>query len=540
MRNNNQFQINNLSVILYAFHLCYDLTQEPGQFREDADQLWQNCANLSEPLAIEELKSLPQKIQSYSTQTNTTSRHVKLLERPLKIKESHPKVKVEPHKIDDTYALDLTLKYDNVSKLSELKLNPQGCLLANNISYSNSSLGQTLLLYTELVDDNRQQDKELANACLDAFFQVSDQQRPFFLTSGQLFGSPIYEYDNLQEKPSEQCHILVWFNRHSETLNLAQKTYFSFLNLLCCRSKILFAYHQARWCYHQTRKLYAELENEVQVFKELPNQPEERLEKLKRQLTQMPPKMFEYGRYLRDIEDHKTAIATNAKNYEYWLGKIRESSLEGDDLEFLDNFLPQRTQQFQNQIQVDLSYLKPGQQLFEQMLSTIRGIVEIEQAESDRALEKTLREKEEAAEKREKKLKESRRKEEEAAEEREKKLKESRRKEEEAAEEREKRLQLWIALVGTGLAVSSISSQTDAKPVETFLIGRLEPNQTLDCPDAGMGICLEYYGFYIVIHILVGAIAASVLGLIIWLLSNNRLGGKVKQIWQTLTSKTTK
>ena len=56
--NDTLFQINNLSVILYAFHLCQDLAQEPGQLGQDADRLWQNCANLSEPLAIEELKSL--------------------------------------------------------------------------------------------------------------------------------------------------------------------------------------------------------------------------------------------------------------------------------------------------------------------------------------------------------------------------------------------------------------------------------------------------------------------------------------------------
>ena len=450
MRNNNQFQINNLSVILYAFHLCHDLTQEPGKFREDADQLWQNCANLSEPLAIEGLKSLPQEIQSYSTQTNTTSRHVKLLERPLKIKESNPQVKVEPHKIDDTYALDLTLKYDNLNKLSELKLNPQGCLLASNIL---ASLGQTLLLYAEPVGIP-QEDKNLADACVDAFLQETDQQRPFFIASGQLFGSPIFEYDNLQEKPSEQCHILVWLNRHPETLNFARKTYRSFLNLLCCRSKIHFAYHEARWCYHQTRELYVELEQEVQLFKELSNQPKERLEQLKQKLTQIPPQMFKYARYLRDIEDHKTAISTNFKNYQLWFEKIYESRIEGDDLEFLENFLSQTCHRFQNQIQVDQNYLKPGQQLFEQMLGTIRGIVEIEQAESDRDLATALRE------------------------------------EEKEAKEREKRIGRFIALVGTGLTITGISSRSPGKPVETILSQlrpQIYPNQQpLDCPTAGL------------------------------------------------------
>lgn len=386
------FQIKNPSVTLYAFHLCQDLNQKPGQLRQDADRLWQNCANLSEPLAIPDLKSLPEKIQSHPTQIPITNRYVKLLPDhdngslkytpPLQIEGSALTVEVYPVQIHDTYALDLTLYYQNVTVPASQfsNLNPQGCLLASKI---NSSSGQTLFLYAEPVG-SPEEDRKLADACVDAFLQETDQQRPFFSTSGQLFGSPIFEYDNGKEKPSEQCHILVWFNRHPETLNLNQKTYFSFLYLLCCRSKILFAYHEARYCYHQTRGLYAELEQEVQLFKKLPNQAEERLEQLKQKLTQIPPQMFKYARYLRDIEDHKTAIATNTKNYECWLGKIRKYSLKDDDLEFLENFLSQTCQRFQDQIQVDLSYLTPGQQLFEQMLGTIRGIVEIEQAESDR------------------------------------------------------------------------------------------------------------------------------------------------------------
>lgn len=475
--------IKNPSVTLYAFHLCQDLSLEPGQLAQDADLLWQNCANLSEPLAIPDLKSFPEKLQSQTTPIPTNS-YVKLLpgegcltyKPPLQIEGSALNVSVCPQQIHDTYALDLTLYYQNVTVPARQfsHLNPQGCLQASNIR---PSLGQTLVLYGSPVG-NPQEDRELADACVNAFLQETDQQPPFFRASGQLLGSPIFEYDNGEEKPSKQCHILVWFNRHPETLNLAQKTYFSFLNLLCCRSKILFAYDQARWCYRQTRKLYAELEDEVQCFKELPNPADERLEKLKRQLTQMPLKMFEYGRYLRDIEDHKTAISINTKNYEYWLNKISESRLEGDDLEFLENFLKQRSQQFQHQIQVDLNYLTPGQQLFEQMLGTIRGIVEIEQAESDRALATTLRQKEEATEKREKKL------------------------------------GLLITLIGTGLTVTGISSQSPGKPVESII--------SLDCPKAGFTPCLGYSSLFMLFHIGVGAIAAFILWLIMQFVSHKK------------------
>ncbi|OLT58083.1 hypothetical protein [Moorena bouillonii] len=452
--------IKNPSVTLYAFHLCQDLSQELGQLRPDADQLWQHCANLSEPFGIPELKSLPEKLQSPPTQTPITNRYIKLLPDngrltytpPLQIEGSALTVEVYPVKIHDTYALDLTLYYQNVTVPASQfsRLNPQGCLLASTIQ---PSLGQTLVLYGEPVG-TPEEDRKLADACVDAFFQGTDQ-KPQFMAFGQLFGSPIFAYDNGKEKPTEQCHVLVWLNRHPETLKLIEKTSLSFFNLLCCRSKILFAYDQARWCYRQTRELYGQLEQEVKGFKELPREPETRLEELKQKLTEMPSQTFEYAGHLRDLEDHKTAIATNAANYDTWLKKIRESSLKDDNIEFLEDFLNQRTELFKRQIQTNLNYLKPGQQLFDQMLGSIRGIVETEQAQQ------------------------------------------------------EKRLERWIASVGIGLGVSGISSQTAAKPVES-IITQLYPKQSLDCPKAGVTPCLTYSVVFVLFHVGVGAIAGLI------------------------------
>ena len=466
-------RITNPSVTLYAFHLCQDLSQEPEQLRQDADQLWQHCAKLSEPLGIPDLKYLPEKIPSPPSQTGIASRYIELLPdhgrltytAPLQLEGSALTVEVYPVKIHDTYAVDITLYYQNVtvpaSQFSQL--NPQGCLLASNIQ---PSLGQTLVLYGEPVG-TPEEDRTLADACVDAFFEETNQ-KPELSASGHLFGSPIFAYDNGKEKPTEQCHVLVWLNRNPETLKLVEKTSLSFFNLLCCRSKILFAYDQARWCYRQTRQLYGELEEEVKSFKELPRDPETRLEQLKQKLTQMPPKTFDYAGYLRDMEDHKTAIATNAHNYDTWLKKIREFSLKYDNIEFLEDFLNQRTNLFQNQIQTNLNYLKPGQQLFDQMLGSIRGIVDIDQAERDRDLEQKFRKKEEAD------------------------------------QAREQRLQLWIASVGIGLGLSGISSQTDAKPLEAILI-KLNPNVSIEkCPRAELQPCLTYTFWFVLFHVLVG------------------------------------
>ena len=62
-----------------------------------------------------------------------------------------------------------------------------------------------------------------------------------------------------------------------------------------------------------------------------------------------------------------------------------------------------------------------------------------------------------------------------------------------------------------------------SKPVETILSQlrpQIYPNQQpLDCPTAGLHPCLLYGIVYVLFHVALGAIAATVLGLIIWLVS---------------------
>ncbi|MBD2302920.1 hypothetical protein [Nostoc sp. FACHB-190] len=56
----------------------------------------------------------------------------------------------------------------------------------------------------------------------------------------------------------------------------------------------------------------------------------------------------------------------------------------------MSQFLELAEDTFIEQINTNLAYLTPGQNLFDQMIDTIRGIVEIEQAKRDRSLERTI------------------------------------------------------------------------------------------------------------------------------------------------------
>ncbi|NER32012.1 MAG: hypothetical protein F6J89_31500 [Symploca sp. SIO1C4] len=487
------WRAQNPSLTLYAFQLRQDISKSNQQVMDNANQLWEQCVALGEQRKIQLLKSLKTELRCYTYDSKDSQYHYNpnnedqeateeekpYLDHWLELVRKAPQSnqarqlrfhtdsdqnglrlmgEIYPLRIHDTYALDLTLRYRETVDLTQLsKLNPTDKIQA--------SIGQTLLLFTKPVNVEESAYQDFANHCVAALVKETADHLQLSAT-GQLFGSPIFEYDNDKEKPSQRRHILVWLDSHPETLNKSSEAYHSLLNLLSCRSKILYAYAQSRHCNHQNWELYSQLEQKVE---ELTQPPEETLEELKQWLKLIPQKAFHYAKYLRDIQDHTTAITTNTQNYTSKLEKIKQLTLPNDDLAFLQNFLDYNCKQFKNQIQVDLNYLKPGQNLFEQMTSTIRGIIEVKQTESDRQLEKTIKANEVKAQK------------------------------------REKELELVISVVGTGLAVSGISSQVAPNPTEQI------PSLS---KDANLPSYFGYSALDMVFHILLGVMITIPVGII--------------------------
>ncbi|MGB7445029.1 MAG: hypothetical protein WA919_28500 [Coleofasciculaceae cyanobacterium] len=489
------WRVQNPSLTLYAFQLRQDISKGNQQVMDNANQLWEQCVALGQQRNIQLLKSLKTELRCYTYDLKDSQYHYNpnnenqeateeekpYLDDWLELVRKDPQSnrarqlrfhtdsdknglrlmgEIYPLRIHDTYALDLTLRYRETVDLDQLsQLNPTDQIQA--------SIGQTLLLFGKPVNVEESAYPDFANQCVAALVKETADYLQLSAT-GQLFGSPIFEYDNHQEKLRERFHILVWLDSRPETLSKSVEAYHSLLNLLCCRSKILYAYSQSRQCNHKAWELYSELEQKVE---QLVQPPEETLEELKQWLKLIPQMAFHYAKSLRDIEDHKTAITTNIDNYTSKLENIKKLSLPNDELAFLENFLDSTCKQFQNQIQVDLNYLTPGQNLFEQMTATIRGIIEVKQAQSDRNLEKTLKANEAAAKK------------------------------------REQQLELVITLVGTGLAVSGISSQVATNPTKEI-----------------SSVCKKdhlpsYFGcgfLDMLFHIFIGVFIAIPMGIIVW------------------------
>ncbi len=393
--------LQNSSLTLYAFHLRTNISKGVEQVDSKASQLWEQLMELGNMLKIPELQSLHQKLICYQSgqykplvedqlapgQQNLLFNKEESLNFHLTERTKHGDLEFNgllvPFRIHDTYAIDLTLTFPNPITIGQINhLNPQGLLISPQIQ---ASLGQTLLFYTE-VDASHKDDRAIADACIAQL--IHNQAIPEFLAQGKLLSSSIFEYNILATDPTQQRHILVWLNHQNLAVEV-DEVLERLLYILLCRHKILYAYNQSRWCNRQAKQIYSDLDQKiVQNFSQIA-QADDHLQQFQTLLCeQLPQKAFEYARYLRDLFDHNTTIQTNLENYQSQITKLAE--LSGNDLFFLEKFHDLAQNKFLRQIQVDREYLVPEQALFQQLIETIRGLTELEQAERDRRLESTI------------------------------------------------------------------------------------------------------------------------------------------------------
>jgi hypothetical protein len=197
----------------------------------------------------------------------------------------------------------------------------------------------------------------------------------------------------------------------------------------------------------------------------------------------IPQIALDYARCLRDLRAHHTAMETNLTNFDTKKGNIAQI---GTIPQFWDEFLRQ-SHVWKQQIQTDINYLSPGQDLFGQMLETVRGIVDLDQAERDTFRRSRLRQR--------------------------------------TLDEKLQNLELWIAVVGTGLAVSGISSQVDSQPIQTFIQNQTNSDTPI-CPGAGVVKCTAYNGINVFIHIIIALLIALPIGCIIqWMRDRHKRRG---------------
>jgi hypothetical protein len=436
--------VGNPLVKLFAFQLRDAVglpTQtQPSTLHPQAEALWQQCIALGQTLDIPALKELKSLLRCYQGNVFTPNledqdatlseqpyliNHLDLLNVPQKGDQyartlcfhttqngQGPTLYGElyPQRIHDTYALDLTLRLRDIVPLTQLTaFAPLHTLCP--------SLGHTLVLVVEPVNTPPESELAFADACAAQFMQ-QPQSHCQPTAQGQFFGNPLFEYTPPDpHQPDRPLHLWVWLNRNPAALGRIDQPepYHALINLLCALHKSRFAFAQATDGYQQAQAIAHQLETKVNQLSHAAPLDTNSLEQWKDWIQSTPATAFNYARLIRDIEDHRITLDANTTNFSSSLAKLQKHGQADDDLSFLEQWLTTITQH-QRQIDVWQRYLATSQPLFQQLIDTIRGLVDI-------AAQKQAQ----AKERREKK--------------------------------RDRTLQAAIAAVGTGLAVSGITSQ---------------------------------------------------------------------------------
>ncbi|MCF3625875.1 hypothetical protein L2E65_13865 [Planktothrix agardhii 1801] len=386
---------------LFAFHLCKVLRNDGNNRVENPQKLWDKCDQILENLHFSERLNLVDETFEIS---------------PIKIAGKLPNSEIPiagriySQCLYDSYAVAFNLRrpeQENGKKTEEVslnffrKINPDKIFLPK---FVDSSLGQTLLITAFIPEEFKKssiKDLEiLAQKCLEEFIP-NNQQRPPLQNQGEVFGSPIFEYDNLSQinldsSDIHYCHILIWLFTENQSSKDFIDCYSEFIDLFFYRNKVITAYQQSLKQYEKAFKCYGEIEGEIKSLNEFLNQEitdesflnEADLKFLKQKLKALSHQDFSYSQTLRNLKHYRNTIGINSKNYKQTLKtiqrKLKEKSPINSEqkLDFFLAFINEDSQYFQERIKDELNYFVEGSTLVDRAIASIRGIIEIDQTEN--------------------------------------------------------------------------------------------------------------------------------------------------------------
>lgn len=242
--------------------------------------------------------------------------------------------------------------------------------LGKEILKFTGDIGQTVVLFAQPEEGSDL--KKLAQDCSLGLGLDQDA----YLRPGELFGSSIFE--------AQTCgHFWFWFDTNPSTKNEIQEKWHEIRKLLLYRSKVLYAYRQAKTASQRADELHLKLigfcqqvreavEVEVKVGTSL-EQRQQELEILKELLKEISRIGFDIFEKVRFLRYSKNSIRLNSANYLHFCKEL------GSPV-FLREFYQQSQRQLLEQVTSDLNYITPSYDLANQAIATIRGYINIEQA----------------------------------------------------------------------------------------------------------------------------------------------------------------
>jgi hypothetical protein len=252
---------------------------------------------------------------------------------------------------------------------------------------------------------------ELAHSLCNEALGVSDPQP----IKAELLGSPIWEFSQ------HGISHYIWIR---STRNLDGHPLADILNMLCCRAKIDYAVQQAAKAYSRGLAHYQAIEARLAALPLKPStNAQERAQRIagfEEHLSSLPSDSHGLARSERDLDSHLLLLADSQAN-----ARLSAARLPPTDT-FLNSFFTDDCAIHLHQIQHNLKVLSPGRRYADQAIEAIRGMVSLDSQRLQ--MERETQE-----------------------------------------NNREQRLRKHLAIVGSGLAISSIAASTRSRPTEKIL-----------------------------------------------------------------------
>ncbi|AFY56025.1 hypothetical protein Riv7116_3574 [Rivularia sp. PCC 7116] len=238
--------------------------------------------------------------------------------------------------------------------------------------------GQTWMLSGWTIPNNSQISE---NEAFDVYQNLIGKPHQYY-QAGEFFGAQVYEMwrgDRKWEGIEKNSHVVVVFYPDKQTFNkIGEEYYTAWRDLFLYRHKMI-------WAYENGRKLKLRLMNKYgSSLTNTTDLSKKGLQELKDDLLTNTNNLSTYVRDINDLDIQKHTVEVNLYNYD----TICEHKFF--DADFLQSFSKIVKDKYKIQLEKDYLSLNPDLAILENVTSTIRGMVEIEQAKEDRNLSNTV------------------------------------------------------------------------------------------------------------------------------------------------------
>ncbi|MEG3880622.1 hypothetical protein QT972_24990 [Microcoleus sp. herbarium7] len=394
----NENELIYPTVDLFVYDLADGIGQNDDKISQNRQQFWQKI--YGDKISESQLETLKQA-------ETETAEYIELLgDKKFAAFESPLDGYAYPVKIGDTYAaqFDLSGKIepDEDKKFAPKEIDCLEWLKQQVISRVNppATIGQSWLVWGQLTADD-QDVLETAKNCYSKLniFPNSKWDRDLKSTK-KFLNADFYELwlpPGDRGNIGQNYHVLICLFPYNNGKPIREinptvaKLYVHLLRLFAFRNKVI-------WAYTQSRQLKADLKDAArtiqQIVTQLPNQvnaPKVDLQELQQSLVDSLTIFSVYANYISRLEEQENTIKTNLKNYKRRLETIgKEMGSDAEAFKFMASFSDFAKEKYVWQVAADNRSLTAGLRLLENAIQTIEGIIEIERAKGDRALNVTI------------------------------------------------------------------------------------------------------------------------------------------------------